>query len=116
MREWFASGHAVDLVLGILGLEVAGLGWLWTRRGHGVAPLDLLGMALPGALLLLALRCALTGGDVRWTAVLVTASFPAHVFDLWRRAQVQAVQRPRGQRTAAGARRAPAGRPRARRL
>ncbi|MFO0580377.1 MAG: hypothetical protein U1A78_40920 [Polyangia bacterium] len=118
MREFFTSGRAVDLVLAVLGLEVAALGWLWARRGRGVAPLDLLGLVLPGALLLGALRCALTGADVRWTAVLVTASFPAHLFDLVRRARAQGPPR----RSVAGvagsaaaARRAPVGRPRARR-
>jgi hypothetical protein len=35
-------------------------------------------------------RCALTGADYRWTAALVTASLPAHLFDLARRTRKKA--------------------------
>lgn len=50
---------------------------------------------LPGALLLLALRSALTGADWRWTALLLALSLPVHLADLVftpqrRRAHVQA--------------------------
>jgi hypothetical protein len=45
----------------------------------------MVGQLLAGALLLLALRVALTGGNVWWIAGFLTASFPAHVFDVARR-------------------------------
>ena len=87
MSELFASGHVIDFVLAIVGLEAAAL-LAWRRRRYrGLAPVDVLGQLLAGALLLGAVRCALTGTDYRWTAAFVTASLPAHLFDLARRAR-----------------------------
>ena len=81
MTDWFAalfaSGHAVDIVLGVLALEA---GWLvWRGRR------DALSALLPGALILLALRAALTGAP--WWAVAgwLMLSLPAHLYDLRRR-------------------------------
>jgi hypothetical protein len=85
MSELFHSGHAIDIVLVVVALELAGLLLLWRRRREGLSPRDLLGLLAPGALLMLALRCALTGVDYRLTALLVTASFPVHLYDLIRR-------------------------------
>lgn len=102
MRELFASGRVIDLILAIVGLEVLVLLGR-RRRSGGLPPLDLLGQLLAGALLLLAVRCALTGADYRWTAAFLAASFPAHLFDLARRSSraatsssaAQAPNRPR---------------------
>jgi len=85
MSEWLRSGRAIDLILVIVGVEVLGLLALRRYRGRGIPPLDLLGQLLAGALLLLAVRCALVGADYRWTAACLTASLPAHLFDLARR-------------------------------
>ncbi len=80
--EWFfASGHAVDLVLVVLALEFI---LLW-RRGRNA--LDILLMLLPAAFILLALRAALVGAEWYWVAGLLTLSFPAHLADLARRDQ-----------------------------
>lgn len=80
MRDFFASGHAVDLVLLFLALEVAGLAW-W-RRGWAISALV---AAIPGACLLLALQAALTGAPWPWVALWVGLSLPAHLADLARR-------------------------------
>jgi len=40
---------------------------------------------LPGALLLIALRAALTGAGWAWVALFVTLSLPAHLADMRRR-------------------------------
>ena len=40
---------------------------------------------LPGALILLAVRAALTGAGWPWVAAALAASFPAHLLDLRRR-------------------------------
>jgi len=40
---------------------------------------------LPGALLLIALRCALTGVKWQWAAAFVTLSRPVHLLDIQRR-------------------------------
>jgi hypothetical protein len=89
MHDFFASGRAIDLVLLVVGLELLALVVRHQRGGKGLAPLDLLGQLLAGALLLLAVRCALTGADYRWTAVFLTASFPAHLYDLARRSRTK---------------------------
>ena len=80
MSELFSSGHAIDLVLGFLVLEVLVLGL--SRRAAGAS---LVIAALPGACLLLALRAALTGANWSWVALWVALSLPAHLADLGRR-------------------------------
>ena len=84
MAGFFLSGRACDVALLCIVLEAV---VLLVRSGrHGaLAPLDVFGQLAAGALLLLAVRCALVGADYRWTALLLTASFPAHMFDLVRR-------------------------------
>jgi hypothetical protein len=77
---FFFSGHAVDLALAVLALELAWL-ILWRRRSLRAA----LTVTLPGACLLLALRAALTGAGWVWVAVWLALSLPAHVADLVRR-------------------------------
>jgi len=74
------SGHIVDLIIAVLALEVLVLA-AWRRAGL-VTPVV---AALPGACLLLALRAALTDAGWIWIALWLTAAFPAHLADLWRR-------------------------------
>lgn len=80
MTWLFASGHAVDIVLAVIAME--GI-WLVTRGGW--RPADALLRLGPGALMLAALRAALTGNDWRWVAVPLLLSFPVHLADLARR-------------------------------
>ncbi len=80
MSDFFASGHAVDLVLVFLVLEIVAL-TLWSR----LWAVGALMAALPGALLLLALRAALTGASWPWVLLWVSLSLPAHLADLRRR-------------------------------
>lgn len=84
MSEFFTSGRAIDVALLVVAVEVTLL-LAMKGKGRWLAPLDLLGQLLAGALLLLAVRCALTGASYLWTAGLLAASFPAHLFDLFRR-------------------------------
>ncbi|SHN51621.1 hypothetical protein [Erythrobacter sanguineus] len=76
--EWlFASGHAADLILGVLVIEAA---WLRLGRGWGWgAMVRLLG---PAALIVLGLRAALTGMDWWWIALPLALSLPLHLMDL----------------------------------
>lgn len=76
MQGFFASGHAVDLVLAVLTVEAV---WLMIR-GH--PPRAVLPMLLPAALILIGLRAALTGMAWPWVAVPLALSFPVHLFDL----------------------------------
>ncbi|WP_240624691.1 hypothetical protein [Aurantiacibacter odishensis] len=79
MAEFFASGHAVDVVLAVLMLEFL---WLALRQKRA---LEALLMLLPAALILLGLRAALTGAAWYWVAIPLTLAFPAHLADLARR-------------------------------
>ena len=79
MSDWFASGRAVDLALAVMTVEAA---WLIARRQPALA---VRAMLAPGALLLLALRFALTGAAWPWIAAALAASLPLHVVDLQRR-------------------------------
>ncbi len=82
MAEFFATGHVADLVLLVLVLEAVLL-VVWHRRtGRGLAPAAVLGLALPGVALVLALRAALVGAAWPWVAAALTAAFAAHLFDL----------------------------------
>ena len=79
MDWWFASGHAADLVLAVVAIELV---WL-IRRGW--QPVDALLRLGPGALMLVALRAALTGSPWWWIALPLALSFPIHLADLRRR-------------------------------
>ncbi len=81
LQAFFANGTAVDLILVVLLLEFA---WLVRRRGVA-ASLDIALALGPGALILLALRAALTGAGLPWIGLCLVASFPVHLADLRRR-------------------------------
>ncbi len=80
LAGFFASGHAVDVVLLVVALE---FGVLSVRRRGPL--LDRVLVLAPGACLLLALRAALTGAGWPWVALALAASFPVHLADLIRR-------------------------------
>ncbi len=80
MAWFFTSGHAIDLVLAVLVVEFA---WLVSaRRTDSWSALLAL---LPGALMVLAARAALTGAPWPWVAAALAASLPVHLADLRRR-------------------------------
>lgn len=58
---------------------------VWLTRARGWALSDAVLRLLPGALMLLALRAALTGAGWPWVAAALLLSFPAHLADLARR-------------------------------
>ena len=80
LARLFAQGHAIDIVLAVMLAEAA---WLIARRG--VPARDISGMMLPGALILLAARAALTGGTWPSIALPLALSFPAHIAEVARR-------------------------------
>lgn len=77
IAAFFASGHAADLILGVLLVEAvwlrAGARWSWGR---------VLGLIGPAALIVLGLRAALTGAQWWWVALPLAASLPLHLMDL----------------------------------
>ncbi len=85
MSDLFATGHIVDLILGLMVLEGVALLACGARAGGGPAPGDLLIGLVPGALLLLALRGALVASWWGWIALLLLAALLAHLADLRRR-------------------------------
>ena len=76
----------LDLALAVIGVELlvvfAARSWLAER---GLRPRALVGQLLAGAFLLLAFRLMLSGASSLWVLLALTASFPAHLFDLARR-------------------------------
>ncbi len=77
IADFFASGHAADLVLAVLALEAA---WLRLAKGWGFA--RILGLIGPAVFIVLALRAALVGAGWEWVAVLLALSLPPHLMDL----------------------------------
>ena len=73
-------GHAADIVIAVMLAEAL---WLVMRRGWPIV--DTLTLLLPGALILIALRAALTGQNWRWIALPLMLSFPVHLADAARR-------------------------------
>lgn len=76
--EWlFASGHAADLILGVLVIEA-----VWLRAGRRWRWQAIAALLGPAALIVLGLRAALTGADWWWIALPLAASLPLHLMDL----------------------------------
>ena len=74
--DFFASGHAADLVLAVLVLESV---WL-KKRGWRLA--KIVGLVGPAVFIVLALRAALVGASWEWVATLLALSLPLHLIDL----------------------------------
>ncbi len=80
LSAFFASGHAVDLVLVVIAIEAI---WLTaTRRMSIWSAVLVLG---PGVFILLGVRAALVGANWWWISLALLASFPLHLLDLHRR-------------------------------
>ena len=76
MQTFFTTGHAVDLVLAFMAVQAVVL-VIMKRRA-----LTVVLTILPGAVMMLALRAALTGADWQWVAIWLTVSLPLHLADL----------------------------------
>lgn len=87
MARLFGSGQIVYVALAALVIEFAILAWLRRQTGTGLELADVVGNLLAGAFLLLALQAALSGAPWIQTALLMAASFPAHLYDVGRRAR-----------------------------
>ncbi len=82
MAEFFASGRAIDVILFFMLLEAGLLLLLRLRYGRGPTPLGSMANLASGAMIMLAVRNALTGSDWQIIAVLLLAALAAHVTDL----------------------------------
>lgn len=84
---WTADGTAINWILGLVGAEAVFLIAYRriTHQGLGTGPI--LSLLLPGACLLLALRCALINAAPVWMAAWLLAAFVTHLADVvlrWR--------------------------------
>jgi len=73
----FASGLAADIILVVIAAEA-----IWLRLGRRWQIIAILCRLMPGALMMLALRAALTGQGWAWIAAPLMLSFPFHLADL----------------------------------
>lgn len=80
LASLFATGRAIDFALAVMLAE-----GLWLALGRRRQAFDVLLMLLPGALLMLALRAALTGAGWPIIALWLALSLPVHLADVWRR-------------------------------
>lgn len=86
--EWlFATGHAADLILGVLVIEAA-----WLRFARGWRWGAIAGLLGPAALIVLGLRGAMTGAGWWWIALPLAASLPLHLMDLRARLAARAAR------------------------
>jgi hypothetical protein len=85
MIAFLNSAHVVDLVLAIVAAEGLALMLHWRITGRGVAPAQLLPNLLAGALLLLALRLALSDLSWPWHTACLAAAGLASAADLRQR-------------------------------
>lgn len=76
MDSFFTSGHAVDFVIAFMVVEATIL-ILMKRRA-----LTVIITILPGAVMMLALRAAITGAGWQWVAIWLAVSLPLHLADL----------------------------------
>lgn len=80
MASFFASGHAADLILLILLAEL-----MWLVLSRRLTASDAAAAIMPGLMLAVALRFALTGAAWPWIAAPLALSLPFHVVDLAKR-------------------------------
>jgi hypothetical protein len=73
----FDSGHAADVILGVLAIEA-----VWLRSAKSWSWQAIAGLLGPAALIVLGLRAALVGADWWWIALPLAASLPLHLMDL----------------------------------
>lgn len=73
----FDSGHAADVILGVLAIEA-----VWLRAAKGWSARAIAGLLGPAALIVLGLRAAMVGAEWWWIALPLAASLPLHLMDL----------------------------------
>ncbi len=82
MEDWIRSGRIADVMLVVLAVETAVVGyWLW-GRGQGYALLSFAASSLAGGSLVLAFRAVLRESGWLFVAIYLGAALLAHVADL----------------------------------
>ena len=85
MLTFFASIHAIDLILAIVTAEAIAIASYWRATGRGISPTQLFPNLFAGALLLLALRLSLEGYSWPWYTSCLALAGVANVADLRQR-------------------------------
>lgn len=85
MRDLFASGRVIDLILFLVVLEFGAFALHRALTGRGLTIAAIAAALAPGAALMLALRAALTSSDWQVIAAWLCAALMLHLLDLWRR-------------------------------
>lgn len=85
LKTLFHSGLGVDIALGFIALEFAFILWRSPSATRKMTIMNLILALGPGAFLMLALRCALTGASLIWIAFWLALSLPLHLIDIARR-------------------------------
>jgi len=81
----YHSGTIIDLILVLVAVEALALHWLDRRLGRGPGLAAVWPTIASGALLLLAVRAALTQAWWGWIGLLLALAGLLHVLDLMRR-------------------------------
>jgi hypothetical protein len=87
VNDFFTSGHSIDLVLALIGVEAILLMVLWRKGRCPLPPRSTLLILAPGTCLLLAARAALAGADWAWVSSLFLVALVIHLIDLRQRWQ-----------------------------
>lgn len=82
MQDLFASGRAIDIIVAIMVVEAIALLAYRRTTGRGPSAAETLANLASGAMIMLAVRAALTGSDWTTTAAFLLAAFAAHLADL----------------------------------
>ena len=82
MKEFFDSGHVVDLIFAFVFLEAVFIAVYRGKSGRGVRLREVAASLLTGVFMLLALRCALVGERWPWIATWLLFALIAHLADL----------------------------------
>jgi hypothetical protein len=85
IERLFTNGLGVQFALSFIVLEFAVLIWRVPKADRAAAAVNLSFALGPGACLMLALLCALTGANVLFVAFWLAASLPLHIADILRR-------------------------------
>ena len=87
LNTWITDGTAIDWILGLVVVEGVLLVVYHRVTQQGLRAGPILSLLLPGACLLLAVRCALTNAAAPWIAAWLLAAFVTHLADVtlrWR--------------------------------
>lgn len=82
MEEFFTSGRAIDVILAVMVIEAILLIVYRTKTRSGPTVAQTVSNIASGAMIMLAVRSALTGAGWEQTAMFLLAAFVAHLVDL----------------------------------